>query len=166
MPLTRAFTCGGERTRTADFYVANVALYQLSYTPLQRPRIQPGGSRSGGSSRRAGTGGGALGLDCMLQIRLEHGRGHVGSRSFDHCPQSIGSSAKAPGDGVGILDSDEEVENLLHRLEELLAPSHVTGTEAVEQVTTELGRGLGQSVQPGRKSDRKLLVRSERFPVD
>ena len=27
-------TCGGgERTRTADFYVANVALYQLSYTP-------------------------------------------------------------------------------------------------------------------------------------
>ncbi len=25
--------CGGERTRTADFYVANVALYQLSYTP-------------------------------------------------------------------------------------------------------------------------------------
>jgi hypothetical protein len=28
--LTRS---GGERTRTADFYVANVALYQLSYTP-------------------------------------------------------------------------------------------------------------------------------------
>ena len=26
---------GGERTRTADFYVANVALYQLSYTPGQ-----------------------------------------------------------------------------------------------------------------------------------
>ena len=24
---------GGERTRTADFHVANVALYQLSYTP-------------------------------------------------------------------------------------------------------------------------------------
>ena len=32
----KALTCGnggGERTRTADFYVANVALYQLSYTP-------------------------------------------------------------------------------------------------------------------------------------
>jgi len=27
---------GGERTRTADFYVANVALYQLSYTPALR----------------------------------------------------------------------------------------------------------------------------------
>ena len=26
-------TGGGERTRTADFYIANVALYQLSYTP-------------------------------------------------------------------------------------------------------------------------------------
>jgi 2-dehydropantoate 2-reductase len=27
------FSSGGERTRTADFHVANVALYQLSYTP-------------------------------------------------------------------------------------------------------------------------------------
>jgi hypothetical protein len=27
------YLSGGERTRTADFYVANVALYQLSYTP-------------------------------------------------------------------------------------------------------------------------------------
>ena len=24
---------GGERIRTVDFYIANVALYQLSYTP-------------------------------------------------------------------------------------------------------------------------------------
>src|SRR5271166_2619065 len=30
---------GGERTRTADFYVANVALYQLSYTPAEPTRI-------------------------------------------------------------------------------------------------------------------------------
>jgi hypothetical protein len=33
--------CGGERTRTADFYVANVALYQLSYTPVASLRIAP-----------------------------------------------------------------------------------------------------------------------------
>ena len=32
-PPTRENTGGGERTRTADFHVANVALYQLSYTP-------------------------------------------------------------------------------------------------------------------------------------
>ncbi len=31
--MTRENTGGGERTRTADFHVANVALYQLSYTP-------------------------------------------------------------------------------------------------------------------------------------
>jgi hypothetical protein len=31
--VTCGFESGGERTRTADFYVANVALYQLSYTP-------------------------------------------------------------------------------------------------------------------------------------
>ncbi len=30
---------GGERTRTADFYVANVVLYQLSYTPAFRPML-------------------------------------------------------------------------------------------------------------------------------
>ncbi len=33
---------GGERTRTADFYVANVALYQLSYTPGGTIRIALG----------------------------------------------------------------------------------------------------------------------------
>jgi hypothetical protein len=33
--LTRGNCSGGERTRTADFYVANVALYQLSYTPVE-----------------------------------------------------------------------------------------------------------------------------------
>src|SRR5438552_12109071 len=46
---------GGERTRTADFYVANVALYQLSYTPdgesgypamrLRRSGVSGGGER-------------------------------------------------------------------------------------------------------------------------
>ena len=35
--LTSTFGSGGERTRTADFYVANVALYQLSYTPAGPP---------------------------------------------------------------------------------------------------------------------------------
>ncbi len=33
---------GGERTRTADFYVANVALYQLSYTPVLIRKGGPG----------------------------------------------------------------------------------------------------------------------------
>ena len=31
--LPGKISSGGERTRTADFHVANVALYQLSYTP-------------------------------------------------------------------------------------------------------------------------------------
>src|SRR6202011_1123005 len=38
---TRQYVGGGERTRTADFYVANVALYQLSYTPEGPARIEP-----------------------------------------------------------------------------------------------------------------------------
>ena len=38
---TRGHCSGGERTRTADFYVANVALYQLSYTPVETFRIAP-----------------------------------------------------------------------------------------------------------------------------
>ena len=33
------FSSGGERTRTADFYVANVALYHLSYTPACSQRL-------------------------------------------------------------------------------------------------------------------------------
>ena len=38
---------GGERTRTADFHVANVALYQLSYTPGVGTRLVDG--RRGGA---------------------------------------------------------------------------------------------------------------------
>src|SRR5215212_529285 len=37
--LSTPFAGGGERTRTADFYVANVALYQLSYTPEGTPSL-------------------------------------------------------------------------------------------------------------------------------
>ena len=33
MPLNWDFTGGGEGTRTLGLYIANVALYQLSYTP-------------------------------------------------------------------------------------------------------------------------------------
>jgi hypothetical protein len=36
-PLTWVFSGGGERIRTADFHVANVALCQLSYTPGVHP---------------------------------------------------------------------------------------------------------------------------------
>ena len=36
--LARPQQGGGERIRTADFYVANVALCQLSYTPGRDPR--------------------------------------------------------------------------------------------------------------------------------
>jgi hypothetical protein len=32
-PLTWTFFGGGEGTRTLGLYIANVALYQLSYTP-------------------------------------------------------------------------------------------------------------------------------------
>src|SRR3954454_23079926 len=41
---------GGERTRTADFYVANVALYQLSYTPEGKISVPTG---SGGTEALA-----------------------------------------------------------------------------------------------------------------
>ena len=33
---------GGDRTRTGDFYVANVALYQLSYTPVRATTLPSG----------------------------------------------------------------------------------------------------------------------------
>ena len=36
--LPGKISSGGERTRTADFHVANVALYQLSYTPKHNRR--------------------------------------------------------------------------------------------------------------------------------
>jgi hypothetical protein len=37
IPSDLGFSGGGERIRTADFHVANVALCQLSYTPGVNP---------------------------------------------------------------------------------------------------------------------------------
>ena len=41
---------GGERIRTVDFYIANVALYQLSYTPKKKPILAR--RRAGPNGRR------------------------------------------------------------------------------------------------------------------
>ena len=57
----RFTTGGGERTRTVDFYIANVALYQLSYTPgcvaetsRRRPTLTLAGSGCGATEATQG----------------------------------------------------------------------------------------------------------------
>ena len=97
-------------------------------------------------------------LDCTLQVRLEDRRGHIRSRSLDHGPEGIRRSPQTARDGVGVLDSHEKVEHLLHRLEKLHSPADITGTETIKQIASELGGRLGQSVQPSRESNLKLLV--------
>jgi hypothetical protein len=67
-PSTSSFARGGERIRTADFYVANVALYQLSYTPGTEDQDSSGVVFD---LRRK------VGLDGGLQAGLEDGRREV-----------------------------------------------------------------------------------------
>ena len=53
---------GAEETRTPNFHVANVALYQLSYRPFgpptrAHPRRNAASMRTGGKNQRSGEGG-------------------------------------------------------------------------------------------------------------
>ena len=80
--LKRQAFGGGERTRTADFHVANVALYQLSYTPGEGPRLLDGGGV-----------GGEAGLDGGLEAGLEDGGGEVAARPLQHRPQGVDVAA-------------------------------------------------------------------------
>jgi hypothetical protein len=66
---------GGERTRTADFHVANVALYQLSYTPGVVSRLLDG------RAVRA-----ELAFDGCLEAGLEDRGREVAAGAFQHCP--------------------------------------------------------------------------------
>ncbi len=66
---------GGERTRTADFHVANVALYQLSYTPGVGSRlVDVWAWRT------------ELELDRRLEAGLEERGGEVAAGAFQHRP--------------------------------------------------------------------------------
>jgi hypothetical protein len=86
-PRSRDFTpcksdsSGGERTRTADFYVANVALYRLSYTPVGFPdRIpSPNGVAFAWTTLRPRPLSLLLHrpLDGISEGGLQHGGGHV-----------------------------------------------------------------------------------------
>ena len=76
---------GGERTRTADFYVANVALYQLSYTPEGGASVPKGpdlpARRNAASSvvRRS-----LRRLDRGLEPGRDHRRRQVAAGAFEN----------------------------------------------------------------------------------
>ncbi len=74
---------GGERTRTADFHVANVALYQLSYTPWREAQ----GSAGSGAIRWD------LAFEGLLEPRLKHRRRQIPARPLEHRPQRVGGAA-------------------------------------------------------------------------
>jgi hypothetical protein len=105
--LPGKISSGGERTRTADFHVANVALYQLSYTPVA---IAPGqGTRSAprheGRPRRSGfhdsasAGGPTSAPGTSAMTNSQHDQpGHPTTRP-DH-PSTIQPSAGDLFDGV------------------------------------------------------------------
>lgn len=131
------FYGGGERTRTADFHVANVALFQLSYTPGEEARLVQGGWS-----------GAQVGLDGGLQSRLEDGGGDVAPGAFQHGPEGVDVAAETAGEGVGIVHGDEQPVDVVHDREEVAGLVEPPLAEPVEHVAAQLGAGLGQPAQP------------------
>ena len=72
---------GGERTRTADFYVANVALCQLSYTPEGATRLSglPGRFGSTGRGTRCRHAAGRFGYGEVRAFRTDSTSTSTGS---------------------------------------------------------------------------------------
>ena len=96
MPVLRG---GGERIRTADFYVANVALYQLSYTPEgSHSRCSPEVVSVGRTPRLARAWRRAW---TSVVVRSPRVRSSTAA-------EGVGGAAQAAGDGVGVVDGDEQ----------------------------------------------------------
>ena len=97
-PVTSTCGCGGERTRTADFYVANVALYQLSYTPEGTPSLGPV-PEAAGVARPEGwvriRPDGEAGVQASVCSRMRTGS-PVSSSSTSKTSSSSASSSYAP----------------------------------------------------------------------
>src|SRR5581483_3040393 len=89
VPSRAGLDGGGERIRTADFYVANVALCQLSYTP----EVRFEDSRPSCASVRRWRVGPAL--EGALEADLQDGGGHVGPAAFQPGGQRMARRGRA-----------------------------------------------------------------------
>ena len=84
---------GGDGIRTHGLSIANAALCQLSYTPVEEVRIVDG-------SRRPF-------LQRRLQPGLDQRRGEVGPAAFQHRSQCVGVAPEPAGQRVGVVDGDQ-----------------------------------------------------------
>ena len=92
---------------------------------------------------------------------MEHGRRHVASRALEHGAEGVDGAAQAAGDRIGEVDGDQDVVDVVHGGEEVLAPVELTGAEAVEQVAAQLAGRLGQAPQPRRRQHVELVGAGE-----
>jgi hypothetical protein len=67
---------------------------------------------------------------------------------------------------VGVVDPDEELVDVVHGCEQVLGHVELTGPEAVEEVTAQLGGRLGQTAEPGGETDGEAVVVGQIDAVD
>ncbi|MDP8975885.1 MAG: hypothetical protein M3N28_05895 [Actinomycetota bacterium] len=80
--------------------------------------------------------------------------------------QGVGRPAEPSGEGVGVVDSDEQVVNILHFHQQLLPPRQLTGPHPVQEMPAELGRRFGQPAEPCRRPHADLFGARQGPAVD
>ena len=72
------------------------------------------------------------------------------------------AAPQAPGDGVGVVDRDQQLVDVLHGARSCSATSASPSRKPVQQVAAQLRGGLGQPVEPGRRPDPNVVVVGQR----
>src|SRR5687768_6149938 len=102
------------------------------------------GRRRSRSVRRLGAA-----VDRPLEAGGDECRRHIAAGALEHGAEGVGRTAEPGGEGLGIVDGDEEGIDLVHHREERLGLGHVLPAEAVEYLPTELAGGFGEAVEVG-----------------
>src|SRR4051794_25282064 len=97
------------------------------------------------------------GLDGLLQTLLEDRRRQVAAGALQDGAQGVCRPAQAAGQGVGIVDGDEQRVDVVHRPQEFLALCDVAGTQPIKDVAAQLTRRFGESVQPRGVADAEFV---------
>lgn len=88
-------------------------------------------------------------LERFLQSLLAEAGGEVAARAFDDGADNVGGAAQAAGDGVRVINGDEEVVDFVHRFEKALGFGGVIVADDVETAAAHFGGGFPESVEVG-----------------
>src|SRR5579859_1803698 len=97
-----------------------------------------------------------------LQLGLTDRDGEVAACLFENAARSVGGAAQSAGDGVGIIDGDEQSIDVVHMAQQNLAPVIVALSQLVQDIAAQLSYRFSQAIEIRCPVDGKITRQGKR----